>query len=81
MEEVVNQITFGSRNRIRVHLLGRKPIPFCLTFRVCQFERVEQVHIKSNQLKPYLSVLSSFDNEKPLGNAYEACGEDTRISG
>jgi hypothetical protein len=30
MEEVVNQITFGPRNRIRGHL-GRKPIPFYLT--------------------------------------------------
>ena len=80
MEEVVDQITFGSQNGIRVHLLGPKPIPFYLTFRVRQFEQAEQVHIKSDQLKPYLSVLSSFDNEKPLGNAYEACGEDTRIS-
>jgi hypothetical protein len=80
MEDVVNQITFGSRNSICGHLLGRKPIPFYLTFRVCQFEQAGQVNIKSNQLKPYLSILSSFDNKKPLSDAYEACGEDARIS-
>ena len=45
IEQVVNEITFGSRDRIRVHLLGRKSVPFHLTFRVCQFEQVEQVYI------------------------------------
>ena len=44
MEEVVDQIALGSQNRIRVYLLGREPIPFYLTFRVCQLETAEQMH-------------------------------------
>jgi hypothetical protein len=38
MEEVVYQITSGSRSRIGVHLLGRKPIPLDLRYRVYQLE-------------------------------------------
>ena len=44
MKEVVDQIALGSQNRIRVYLLEREPIPFYLTFRVCQSEPAEQMH-------------------------------------
>ena len=37
------------------------------------------MHTKSNQLEPYLSVLSSFDNKKPLRNAHRTGREDARV--
>lgn len=44
MEEVVYQITSGSRNRIRVHLLGRNPISLDLRYWVYQLEQAERLH-------------------------------------
>jgi hypothetical protein len=44
MKEVIDQVALGSQNKIRVYLLGREPIPFYLTFGVCQLEPAEQMH-------------------------------------
>jgi hypothetical protein len=79
MEEVVYQITSGSRSRISVRLLGRKPIPLDLEYWVHQLESTEGP-TKSNQFEPYLSVLGSFNDEESLGNTHGAGRTSARIS-
>jgi hypothetical protein len=59
MEEVINQITSGSRNGIKVHLLGRKPIPLYLRYCVNQSEQVERSQSLTNSNRISVSWVAS----------------------